>query len=43
MKQASHPVNSKMQQKIICIILYNVKSGRFYSIQIWTLKTILHL
>ena len=40
MKQTSHPVNSKTQQKITYIILYLVKSDWFYSIQIWALKRI---
>ena len=42
MKQTSHPVNSKTQQKITWLILYCVKSDWFYSIQIWSLKSIFY-
>ena len=37
-----HP-NSKTQQKITYLLLYCVKSDWFYSIQIWSLKTIFHM
>ena len=40
LKQTSHTVNIKMQQKITYLILCCVNSDWFHSIQIWALKTI---